>query len=299
MSAAMDLSPLGVWVRTDAMTARETAAFARRVESLGYSALWFPEILGRHAFVQAGWLLAATERLIVATGIANLYLREPFAAASARNTLAEQSEGRFILGLGISHSTMVEGILGKSSKGPVAAVASYLDSMEKALYQSPPPAKEPPTVLAALAPKLLALAAERTRGAHTYLVPPEHTAMAREILGPDAWLCVEQKVLLEPDRSAALPIARQAAAFYVGLANYQKSLRRLGFDDADFADGGSDRLMDALVAHGDERAIAARIAEHRQAGATHVCLQPIDPTGSGQPDLRVLEALAPGKAESR
>jgi probable F420-dependent oxidoreductase len=283
----------GVWIRTDAMTARETAALARQVEALGYGAFWFPEIRGRNAFVQAGWLLAATEHLHVATGIANIFLREPYATATAQRTLAEQSEGRFVLGLGISHASFVEHVLGRHYRSPVSALEEYLDRMEGIPYDAPAPKTPVPTVLAALGPRVLRLAARRTVGTHSYLVPPEHTARARETLGPEPWLCVEQKVLLEREPSKARRVARQACAFYLALAHYQNSMRRLGFGDDDLADGGSDRLIDALVAWGDEQDLARRLREHREAGATHVCIQPIDPEGSPRPDLRALEALAP------
>ncbi len=140
----MEIGSTGVWFRTDSMTAGQTAAFAKRIEGLGYSALWFPEILARNSFVQAGWLLSATERLIVATGIANIYLREAYATATAQRTLAEQSSGRFLLGLGISHGPVVEGMLGKSSKGPVEALQTYLETMARAVYEAPAPEEEPP-----------------------------------------------------------------------------------------------------------------------------------------------------------
>jgi probable F420-dependent oxidoreductase len=290
--SASAIGSIGVWIRTDAMTARETAELARRVEALGYGAFWFPEILGRNAFVQAGWLLAATERLHVATGIANIFLREPYATATAQRALAEQSEGRFVLGLGISHAPFVEHVLARSYQSPVSALEHYLDGMEGISYDAPEP-KAAPTVLAALGPRLLRLAAKRTVGSHSYLVPPEHTARAREILGSEPWLCVEQKVLLEREPSKARRVARNACAFYLGLSHYQKSMLRLGFGDADLANGGSDRLIDALVAWGDEKDLARRLREHRDAGATHVCIQPIDPEGSPRPDSRALEALAP------
>ena len=290
----MDLGRIGVWAFLDALRADETAAFARRVEALGYGTLWFPEIRGRNSFVQAGWLLAATQRMIVASGIANIYLREPFAVATAQRTLAEQSGGRYLLGLGLSHKPMVEGVLERDYANPVATMRAYLDGIERAAYASPEPPEKPPLVLAALAPKLLAMAAERTQGAHTFLVPPEHTAFARRALGDGPWLCVEQKVLLESDPARARSIARKGCAFYLGLANYQANLRRLGYEDADLVDGGSDRLIDALVAWGNEAEIAARIQEHFDSGASHVCINPIDPTGGDRPDARVLEALAPG-----
>src|SRR5262245_21488634 len=166
----------GVWIRTDAMTARETAELARRVEALGYGAFWFPEIMGRNAFVQASWLLAATERLHVATGIANIFLREPYAAGTAQRALAQQSEGRFILGLGISHGPFVERVLALRYGSPVSALERYLDGMEGIPYDAPRPKAPARCVLAALGPRLLRLAARRTAGSHSFLVPPDHTA---------------------------------------------------------------------------------------------------------------------------
>jgi alkanesulfonate monooxygenase SsuD/methylene tetrahydromethanopterin reductase-like flavin-dependent oxidoreductase (luciferase family) len=162
----------GVWIRTDAMTARETAELSRRVEALGYGAFWFPEIRGRNAFVQASWLLAATERLHVATGIANIFLREPYATATAQRTLAEQSEGRFVLGLGISHAPFVEHVLGRRYQSPVSDLDGYLDRMEGIAYDAPEPKTPAPIVLAALGPRLLRLAARRTAGSHSYLYRP-------------------------------------------------------------------------------------------------------------------------------
>jgi probable F420-dependent oxidoreductase len=295
----MNIGTRGVWIRTDGMTAPETAALARQVEELGYRAFWYPEILGRNAFVQAGWLLGATERLQVATGIANIFLRQPYAAATAARALAEQSGGRFVLGLGISHAPFVERVLGQRYEKPVAAMERYLDGMERIQYDAPEPGQPVPVVLAALGPRLLALAARRTAGSHSYLVPPEHTAFARERLGPDPWLCVEQKVLLLRAPSEARRIARAACAFYLGLGHYQSSMRRLGFDEKDLADGGSDRMIDALVAWGDEAAIERRVQAHLDAGASHVCLQPLDPSGGVQPDRRALEMLAPDAGRNR
>jgi probable F420-dependent oxidoreductase len=167
--------------------------------------------------------------------------------------------------------------------------------MEKALYMGPQPAGEPPIVLAALRGNMLKLAAEKTRGAHPYFVTPEHTARARERLGPDAWLCPEQMILLETDAAKARAVARKHMAIYLGLPNYQNNLREYGFDDGDFADGGSDRMVDAIVAWGDEGAIRSRIEAHHAAGANHVCIQPFRPDGEMGPDLRVLELLAPAR----
>jgi probable F420-dependent oxidoreductase len=290
----MQLGRLGVWTWLDALPGTEAAAFARRVEAWGYSALWVPEAVGREPFAFLGFLAARTERLILATGIANIYARDAVATRAAQLTLAELSGGRFLLGLGVSHAPMVQALRGHTYGRPVETMRAYLDAMERAPFAGPRPAEAPPTVLAALRPRMLALSAERARGAHPYLVPPEHTARARGILGQGAWLLPEQMALLETDASKARAIARQNLRIYLGLPNYQASLRWLGYSDADFQDGGSDRLVDAIVAWGDEKAIAARIRAHLDAGADHVCIQAFRPDGLPGPDARLLEALAPG-----
>jgi probable F420-dependent oxidoreductase len=173
----------------------------------------------------------------------------------------------------------------------------YLDAMEKATYLGPAPAAETPVVIAALRPNMLKLAAERCAGAHPYNVTPEHTARAREILGAGPTLAPEQMVLRETDPAKARAIARKNLAVYLGLPNYQNNWKWLGFDDADFTNGGSDRLIDAVVCWGDERAIEARIQAHFDAGADHVCIQPFRPDGEPGPDLALLEALAPRPAK--
>jgi probable F420-dependent oxidoreductase len=292
----MRLGPIGVWYFTESLSAQAAAEAVQRIESLGYSALWIPEAVGRHPFAHAAWLLAKTERLIVATGIANIYARDPAASAAAQKTLAEQSNGRFLLGLGVSHRPMVEGVRGHKYESPVATMRQYLERMAKAPYMAVPPAEPPPTVIAALGPQMLKLAATMTQGAHPYFTTPEHTAMARKLMGPNAWLCVEQKVLLETDPTKARALGRAAATIYLGLENYRNNWKRLGFSDSDFANGGSDRFIDATIAWGDLGAIQKRIRAHQDAGASHVCIQPINPDGVPLPDWRVLEALAPARA---
>jgi probable F420-dependent oxidoreductase len=175
---------------------------------------------------------------------------------------------------------------------PVATMRSYLEKLRAAPYVGPRPPEEPPTLIAALGPKMLALARELAQGAHPYLVPPEHTARAREILGKGPWLCTEQKVLRVRDASKARDLARKAVAIYLGLPNYRNNLLRLGYRETDFDAGGSDRLIDALVAWGDEQALRKRVQAHLDAGADHVCIQPVHPEGLPRPDERVLEALA-------
>jgi probable F420-dependent oxidoreductase len=291
----VDIGKLGVWCSLELMPAADAATAARRIESLGYGALWSPEAVGREAFANAALLLGATTKIVIATGIANIYARDALTMSAGRNTLAEMSGGRFLLGVGVSHRPLVQGMRGHDWSRPYSYMRDYLAAMERAPYASVPPPEPPPTVVGALHPKMLALSAEKTRGAHPYFVPPEHTAFARGILGPDAWLCPEQKVLLETDATKARALARQAMQLYLGLPNYRTSLERFGYGDDDFAGGGSDRLVDAIVAWGDEKAIAARIRAHHDAGANHVCIQPLHPSGLPEVEWNVLEAFAPAK----
>ena len=293
----MKFGKLGVWASLDAMTADDALAFAKRVEKRGYGALWTPESRGRNVLVNAAWLLAGTSSLIVATGIANIYARDALAMANAQRGLNEQSGNRFLLGLGVSHRPLVSDLRDHVYGRPVATMRGYLEAMRAAPYQAPPPSKPSRTVLAALGPKMLALSAEMTDGAHPYCVTPEHTAQARRILGPGKLLCPELMVLLETDASKARAAARAALASYIQLENYANNWRRLGFTDEDLAGGGSNRFVDANIAWGDEGAIRARIQLFWDAGADHVCIQSIHPSGSRSVvDERILDLLAPASA---
>jgi len=288
---AMKLEKLGVWAGIDAMPATDAAAFAKRVEAWGYGALWIPEAVGREVFSASAWLLANTANLIVASGIANIYARDAFSAAAAQKGLNEQSGGRFLLGLGVSHVPLVEGLRQHQYGKPLATMRSYLQAMAKARYRAVLPAAAPKTVLAALGPKMLELSAELADGAHPYNVTPEHTHEARALLGAGKLLCVEQAAILESDSVKARATARRFLSIYIGLPNYVNNWRRLGFGDEDFAGGGSDRFVDAVIVWGDETAIRARIDAHFQAGADHVCVQAV---GEGAlPDERLLALLAP------
>ena len=230
--------------------------------------------------------------MIIAAGIANIYARDATSAKQGQHSLAKFSGGRFLLGLGVSHTPLVEDVRGHRPGKPLATMSAYLDAMEKAAAMAPALEEPPPTVLAALGPKMTELAAARTAGAFPYNVTPEHTARAREIVGPDKWLCVEQKVLLVKDPGKAREVARQTMAIYMPLPNYRNNWLRLGFSEAELADGGSDRFLDAMVAWGDESAIQKRIQEHFDAGASHVCIQALHPEGQPLPDLNALTALA-------
>ncbi|HEY8493749.1 MAG TPA: LLM class F420-dependent oxidoreductase [Myxococcota bacterium] len=289
------LGRIGVWTWLDMVPASQAVDFARDVESWGYSALWLPEAVGRDPFVTISFLGAHTQRLVFATGIANLYARDPMTMKALAQTTGELTTGRFVLGIGVSHSHLVTGVRGHAYGKPVTTMRHYLDAMDKALFRAVGPPAPVPIVLAALRPRMLALAAERAQGAHPYFVTPEHTARAREILGKDRILAPEQKVLLCTDPAKARAVARSYMRIYTGLPNYQNNLKWLGFDDSDFVDGGSDRLVDAIVAWGDEDAIRRRVREHFDAGADHVCIQPLHPEGQPVPHREVLELLAPAK----
>lgn len=290
------LGRLGVWTWFDMLPAAKAAETTKKIEDWGYSALWLPEAVGRDPFATIAYLGAKTSRLVFATGIANLYARDAMTMNALRQTVGEMTGGRFVLGIGVSHGHLVAGVRGHEYGKPVTTMRNYLESMSKALFMAAKPAVEPPVVLAALRPKMLALAAEKTQGAHPYFVPPEHTARAREILGKGAILAPEQKVLLCTDPAKARGVARAAMKIYAGLPNYQNNLKWLGYDDSDFGGGISDRLVDAIVAWGDEDAIRKRIQAHYDAGADHVCIQPLHPDGLPVPHEEVLTLLAPAKS---
>ena len=291
----MKLDTTGVWYFLDGMSANDAAAAAKRIEELGYSALWIPETVGRDPFSHAAWLLANTVKLIIATGIANIYNREPGVVVQAQKTLAEQSGGRFLLGLGVSHKPLVEGLRGLTYGKPVATMRSYLEKMSASIYAAFEPAEPPPTVIAALGPNMLALSRDMTQGAHPYFTSVTHTKEARSILGPEPWLCVEQKVILETDPARARAAARVAAKTYQPLPNYRNNWLRMGLDEADVDGEGSDRFIDETFAWGDAETIRARIQAHYDAGASHVCIQPVHPDGEmGKLDWDCLEALADG-----
>ena len=285
----------GVWWFTETMGVDDAAGFAQRLEALGYGALWIPETLGRDPFAHAAVLLERTQELVVASGIANIFHRHPGAMKQAQHTLAEQSGNRFLLGMGVSHAPMVAGVRKLDYSKPLTRMREYLEGMAESSYMAPPPAEPPATLLAALGPKMLELAGSAADGAHPYWTTPEHTATARAAIGPDKLLCVEQKVVLSTDPSEARAAARQSLSMYIGLPNYFKNWFRLGYTEADLADGGSDRLVDGLVAWGTAARIEERVKAHHDAGATHVCVQPLKPGAApGEPDYDALEALAPG-----
>jgi probable F420-dependent oxidoreductase len=282
----VELGTIAAWTNLGLMSPAECAAAAHRVEALGYSMLWYPTGVCDDPLLRAATMLGSTTSLQVATGIACIYDYPARTTANAQRVLFDASDGRFLLGLGLSHPEGVVRAHRAAYGPPVSTMRAYLAEMDAVIAEVDATLSAvggeraslmmaQPRVIAALGPRMLELAQQACAGAHPYLVPPDHTRQAREMLGPDTWLCVEQKVVLESDAGRARAVARRGLALYLGLENYLKSWRRMGFGDDDFADHGSDRLVDTLVAWGDEDAIRRRLDEHLAAGATQVCVQAI------------------------
>ncbi|WP_084964733.1 TIGR03620 family F420-dependent LLM class oxidoreductase [Thermoactinospora rubra] len=267
---------IGVWHpvlgRGAAEASRRAAA---EIERLGYGTVWVNEGPGsREPLTAAAILLAATRRIGVGVGIASIWSRDATATAAAQAALGEAFPGRFILGLGVSHQVLVDA-RGHDYGRPLSAMRAYLEAMDQVKTDVPEPAYPAPRLLAALRPKMLELARDRADGAFPYFVPPEHTSSARQVLGGEKLLVVEQAVVVERDPDRARRVAREHTSRYLTLPNYLNNLRALGFGDADFAGGGSDRLVDAIVAWGEEETIAKRVRAHLDAGADHVAVQPL------------------------
>lgn len=264
---------IGIWTMTlEKQSVEDVIPLIRDLDASSCEALWLPEAWGRESFTQAALTLQASTSLVVATGIANIWARDAVASSNAAKTLAALSHGRFVLGLGVSHQPLVERMRGHDYGSPVEVMRAYLEGIEKAPMHAPEGTVVVPRLIAALGPRMIDLAGELADGVHPYLVTPEHTASTRSRLG-DKFIAVEQAVVLGGTREEYLRRAHEHLAFYTGLENYRNSWRRLGFTDDDFVKGGSDRLCEAMVIHGDHAAITARVEEHRQAGADHVCLQ--------------------------
>src|SRR5215475_7041825 len=284
----MALGRLGVWYSTDKLNGSQLVDLVGTIEKNGYSALWYPESRGYESMSLAGYLLSKSQRLTIGSSIANIYARDAYTARRGMVSLNDLYGDRFILGLGVSHIPMVEGVRGHRYDKPLTAMRTYLDG----LYKDLPNTSDAPVVLAALGPKMLALSGERTRGAVPYNVTPKHTAEAAMILGPDKWLAVEQKVTVETDPAKARALGRKELARYMVLPNYRNNWLREGFSEVDLADGGSDRFIDAMVLWGDAATVKKGLRAHFEAGATHVCLQPVHADGDFAQRDRMLAALA-------
>jgi probable F420-dependent oxidoreductase len=285
------LGPVGVWLGSFGPASIEQERVAvRRIEELGYGSIWCGEAIGgKEAFAHQSVLLAATERIVTGTGIANVWARHPATMQGGAATLGAAYPDRFMLGVGISHASLVDRS-GQTYERPLNHMARYLDGMDVAAVNGPATERPISRVLAALRPQMLALARDRADGAHTYFVPPSHTLVAREALGPGKLLIPQQAVVLNTDPDDARRIARGHTQPHLRLPNYVNNLKYLGYTDQEISAGNSDRLVDAIVARGDEAAIAKRVNEHLDAGADHVLLQPL---GDLDGVLSQLENLAP------
>jgi len=282
------LGPVGFWTfQLDAQPASHARELVCEVEEMGFGAVWIPEGFGsKEAFAHSSILLSGSERIVVATGIANVWARDPMAMSNGSKAIADAWPGRFLLGIGISHEVRASGRGHTYPEHPVQMMRQYLDSMDSLPGPDLPKA---PTVLAALGPKMLALSAEKSMGAHPYFVPVEHTAQAREIIGPDKFLAPEQLVVLETDAGKARAIGREFMSHYLGLPNYANNLKRFGFTEEDMTGTYPDRFVDAVTAWGDVDAIRRRVKDHMDAGADHVSLQVLRADASEFPTKELRE----------
>jgi probable F420-dependent oxidoreductase len=280
------LGRLGVWYSTDKLNGGQLADLVRAIEGNGYSAFWYPESRGYESMSLAAYLLSKSDRLTIGSSIANIYARDSFTARRATISLNDWYGRRFILGVGVSHIPMVEGVRGHRYDKPIPAMRAYLEGLAR------DGGGDLPVVVAALGPKMLALSAEMSRGAVPYNVTPEHTARAAAILGPNRILAVEQKVTIETDPIKARALGRKELARYMVLPNYRNNWLRIGFSEADLANGGSDRFIDAMCLWGDAETVKKGLRAHFAAGATHVCLQPVHADGDLAARDRMLAALA-------
>lgn len=276
----IDIGKVGIWQGVfDGQPAGAVREAVAELDELGWPCLWVPETVSRDPFVAAAMMLESTTNLRIATGIASIWARDAMTTANATKTLNEAYDGRFLLGLGVSHHTLTEWVRKHDYSKPLTTMRQYLEQMDKSMFKGVEPAEPPSRVIAALGPKMLALSAELADGAHPYFAPVEHTAVARDIVGPDKMIATEQMVVLETDQDKARTIARKSMAVYLGLPNYANNLLRHGFTEEDITDV-SDRLVDAIVCWGDTDTIVNRVAEQHAAGANHVCVQVLNGDGS-------------------
>ena len=289
----MKFGQYGVFTFTDILDGAALKELVTRVESLGYSTLWYPEAFNYETFAVAAYMLSHSKNLQIASGIANIYARDPSASVMGCNSLNALYDGRFVLGLGVSHAPLVSDVRGHEYKRPVATMRKYLDDMDKAweAFGGAPEVKQ--IALAALGPNMSKLSAERTLGAFPYNITPDQVAMSREAMGDQGAIICEQKVCLCTDADTARAAARAALEPYLPLPNYYKNWFRLGFNEDDLKDGGSDRLMDAMCVWGDADTIKGTLQQYLDNGADQVVIQPIRADGQPGPDYAALEALAP------
>jgi probable F420-dependent oxidoreductase len=284
----IQLGRLGAWYSMDKLGGpKEIGDFVTTVERLGYDTLWYPESRGFESLSVAGFMLANTTKLNIGSSIASIYARDAYTARRGMLSLHQLYGERFILGLGVSHPPMVEGMRGHRYEKPIPAMRVYLDALNQDAGSD-----QWPVAIAALGPLMLKLARERTRGALPYNTNPQHTAEAAKILGPDKWLAIEQKVTLETDPAKARALGRKELARYLTLDNYRNNFLRIGFTEADLANGGSDRFIDAMVLWGTAEQVKAGLRAHLAAGANHVAIQPVHADGDSAARDAILQVLA-------
>jgi probable F420-dependent oxidoreductase len=285
----MKLGRLGVWYSADKHAdPAQISTFVKTVETLGYDTLWYPESRGYESFTIAGYMLSQTSTLKIGSSIASIYARDAFTSRRGMISLNMLYGGRFILGLGVSHTPMVEGIRGHVYEKPVPAMRAYLDRIMK----NEAGAADFPICVAALGPLMLKLAGQMTQGAVPYNTTPKHTAGAAKTLGPNKWLAIEQKVTIETDPAKARALGREELSRYMALDNYRNAWLGMGFTEADLSNGGSDAFIDAMVLWGDAETVKAGLRAHRTAGATHVAIQPVHAVGDIAGRDSMLAALA-------
>jgi probable F420-dependent oxidoreductase len=289
----MKFGKYGVFTFTDILDSVQLTDLAQRVERLGYSTLWYPEAMNYEAFAVGGYLLSQSKNLVVGSGIANIYARDSTAAAMGHNSLNSLYGGRFVLGLGVSHAPIVSDLRGHDYSKPVATMRAYLDGMDQAWQGLGTTPESKQVVLAALGPNMSKLSAERTMGSFPYNITPEQASISRGNMSKDSAVICEQKVCLCSDPVTARAAARAALTPYMGLPNYYKNWFRLGFSEDDLKDGGSDRLMDAMVYWGTADEIQAKLQKYFDNSADQVVIQPIRSDGEPGPCWDALEALAP------
>ena len=285
---------IGVWWASDSWPMSAAQDVAREIEALGFGSLFIPEVGLKDCLVESAAFLAATERLVVGTGIANIHARIAGTTEGGGRTLNALYPGRFVLGLGVSHGPLVENMLGGTYDKPLATMRGYLDRMAALPAMIEPGSDRPVRLLAALGPKMIALSGTHADGAHPYLVTPAQTAVTREILGPQKWIVSEQAVVIGGDAAEQMTRAHLHLQIYSGLPNYRNSWLRQGFDESDLVPGGSDRLAAGIVGMGSVEHAAATVTAHLDAGADHVVVQVLgdgNPSWDPRPALRELAAV--------
>ena len=285
----MKLGRLGAWYGTDKLTSpAQIREFVGTVERLGYDVLWYPESRGNESFSVAAYMLAHTTKLKIGSSIASIYARDAFTSRRGMITLNTLFGNRFILGLGVSHPPMVEGLRGHVYEKPIPAMRNYLNAMKKGESGT----DDWPLCVAALGPLMMKLSGEMTQGAIPYNTNPRHTAEAAKILGPNKWLAIEQKVTLETDPAKARALGRKELERYLALDNYRNNFLRIGFTEQDLQNGGSDKFIDQMCLWGTVDQVKAGLRAHFDAGATHVAIQPVHAEGDIAARDHILSMLA-------